>query len=140
MEQVIDILLFSALFYLGLYLWNRKRRKRVLLVEDNRPDQIVYEAILSRYNVKVDVCSSVDEALSKFHLFYKPDLVLVDYNLPGKKGDSLFKMCKSDHIPVKMVTSECYIEGIPERDIIVKGDIPNHIRVIQNWLNKQVIT
>lgn len=93
------------------------REFHVLLVEDNPADaRLTVEALKeARPNVRVTVVKSGLEALAwlrrtdPFHEAERPDLVLLDLNLPGIDGRQVLAEIKSDgtlcHLPVVVLTT-----------------------------------
>lgn len=80
----------------------------VLVVEDNPANQMLAEAVLQGYGYRVHLAGSADEALASIEL-ERPDLILMDIQLPGQDGLSLTRQLKADpahrSIPVVAVTA-----------------------------------
>ena len=86
----------------------RGRPALILVVEDNPANQMLAEALLHGYGYRVNVAASAPEALASLEL-ERPDLILMDIQLPGQDGLSLTRDLKADpeyaSIPVVAVTA-----------------------------------
>jgi two-component system cell cycle response regulator DivK len=80
----------------------------ILVVEDNPANQMLAEAVLQGHGYRVNLAASADEALASLNL-ERPDLILMDIQLPGQDGLSLTRQLKADplqaSIPVVAVTA-----------------------------------
>ncbi len=80
----------------------------VLLVEDNEANQMLARAVLEIEGFEVEVAGSATEALEVLAA-RKPDLILMDIQLPGQDGLSFTRDLKSDPryegIPVVALTA-----------------------------------
>jgi CheY-like chemotaxis protein len=80
----------------------------VLVVEDNPASQMLVEAILQGYGYSLRFAASAPEALASIER-ERPDLILMDIQLPGQDGLSLTRQLKADpahaSIPVVAVTA-----------------------------------
>ena len=80
----------------------------VLVVEDNPASQMLVEAILQGYGYSLRFAASAPEALASIAT-ERPDLILMDIQLPGQDGLSLTRQLKADpahaSIPVVAVTA-----------------------------------
>ncbi len=98
----------------------------ILVVEDDPADQKLIKASLKGLRVANDlrVAGSAEEALELLRSFHtsdgqpgKPDLILLDLNMPGMGGKEFLKQIKADEtlrqIPVVIVTTSS-----SERDIV----------------------
>ena len=78
-------------------------RKRVLIVDNDKLFHIIGMSFLKRESFLLDIAQSGPEALEKARSF-KPDLVLLDYELKDMNGCEVCQKLKSDqdtqHIPV----------------------------------------
>jgi len=86
----------------------RGRPALILVVEDNPANQMLAEALLHGYGYRVNLAASAPEALASLAL-ERPDLILMDIQLPGQDGLSLTRDLKADpeyaSIPVVAVTA-----------------------------------
>jgi CheY-like chemotaxis protein len=98
----------------------------ILLVEDDRADQKLIKASRGKQKIVNDLCiaSSAEEALhllrsSGNHVgaITRPDLILLDLNMPGMGGREFLKQVKADEglkqIPIVILTS-----SNSEKDIV----------------------
>ena len=80
----------------------------ILVVEDNPASQMLVDAVLQGSGYLVRFAASATEALASMDL-QRPDLILMDIQLPGQDGLSLTRQLKSDPaysmIPVVAVTA-----------------------------------
>jgi two-component system, cell cycle response regulator DivK len=84
------------------------RTPLVLVVEDNEVNQLLTASVLGREGFEVDIAGTSEQALE--HLRdHKPDLILMDIQLPGMDGLALTRRLKSDpataHIVVVALTA-----------------------------------
>lgn len=96
---------------------NTKEKPRILLVEDNPGDiRLTQEAFKeSSLDIQMDVVTDGEMALNflfkkgRFANSLKPDIVLLDLNLPKKNGIEVLKELKADavlkKIPVIVLTT-----------------------------------
>lgn len=135
---VVEIFAFAAMFYAVQYLIGSMRKKRVLIVEDSDFDQETLKALLKHPDYKLLFYSSFKSARN--HLVFRafrPDMALIDKNLPDEDGQELYRLCKSECIPVKMYTADGNeMPGIPSKDIFHKGDPSSFIKV-REWVFNQ---
>jgi len=84
------------------------RSQVVLVVEDNPASQMLVGAILQGYSYSLFFAASASEALASIEE-QRPDLILMDIQLPGQDGLSLTRQLKADpayaSIPVVAVTA-----------------------------------
>lgn len=87
--------------------WMNPPRKRILVIDDSDVDRTFVERALSQnYEVvtAVDGRSGIDVARQR-----KPDLILLDYVMPGMNGPEVCRILKADQttesIPVIFLTS-----------------------------------
>jgi CheY-like chemotaxis protein len=80
----------------------------ILVVEDNPASQMLVEAVLHGCGYALHFAASAAEALASIEL-ERPDLILMDIQLPGQDGLSLTRQLKADPsrsaIPVIAVTA-----------------------------------
>ena len=80
----------------------------ILVVEDNPASQMLVEAVLSGNGYLLRFAASAPEALASIEI-ERPDLILMDVQLPGQDGLSLTRQLKEDpahaSIPVVAVTA-----------------------------------
>jgi two-component system, cell cycle response regulator DivK len=87
-------------------------RRVILVVEDNLANQMLIEAVLHDDGYEVHLASSAPEALASIQAD-RPDLILMDIQLPGQDGLSLTRQLKADpaqsSIPVVAITAYAMI-------------------------------
>ena len=80
----------------------------ILVVEDNEVNQLLTASVLEREGFAVDVAGSSAEAMEQLR-GRKPDLILMDIQLPGMDGLALTRRFKADpataNIPVVALTA-----------------------------------
>ena len=83
-------------------------RTRILIVEDNEANQMLTRAVLELDGFEVEVAGSAGEALEQIRE-RRPDMILMDVQLPGQDGLSFTKQLKRDPayatIPVVALTA-----------------------------------
>src|SRR5918912_3297750 len=89
------------------------RRTLVLVVEDNPMNLELVEAILEREGFQVVSAGSGEEALECLQRL-RPDLVLVDIQLPGMDGLALTRLLKGDahtaQLPIVALSAHARLE------------------------------
>lgn len=80
--------------------------KYILVVEDNRINQIVTKKILKTSNVNCDIADNGDEAVTKTKT-HDYDLILMDINMPVKNGLEASKEIRmfNDKVPIVALTA-----------------------------------
>jgi CheY-like chemotaxis protein len=63
-----------------------KNMVRVLIVEDERVSRQALGHLLSRFGYRVEMAESAEEALTLIRGRMRPDVVLLDVDLPGMNG------------------------------------------------------
>jgi PAS domain S-box-containing protein len=83
--------------------------RRILLVEDSPTQAARFRSMLEREGMAVTHVASAEEALDRFESA-RPELVLLDYHLPGMNGDEFCREIRLNvntrAIPVLMLTVE----------------------------------
>ncbi len=119
--------------------------KRILVVDDNRINQIVTKKILENHGIVSDIAESGDIAIEKIKTDTF-DLVLMDINMPGKDGIETTKEIRKFNkiIPILALTAieveemRNKIEASGMNDIIVKPyDTDKFLTIILRNLNKE---
>lgn len=108
---------------------NKGRAAEILLLEDNYGDVILArKAFSGRMPVNITVAGSGEEAMSmlrregKNAAVARPDLIMLDINLPRRNGMEVLQEIKADTalrtIPVIVLTS-----SLAERDVVRSYDL-----------------
>lgn len=83
------------------------RRRRILVIKNDPAVRWMMVALLSKAGHHVDAAGSASEGIAAARKF-RPDLVLVDLNLPGVDGATVARLLKEDPelggIPVVLVS------------------------------------
>lgn len=118
---------------------------QVLIVDDSKTAQHLLKRMLQKYNLKIDVVSSAEEALS--YLSYNhPAVIFLDHQMTGMTGMEALKTIKaSPHtalIPVVMYTSQqddVFVSqaiALGAQDILAKGAMqPSNLERVLQTLN-----
>ncbi|TVZ25437.1 signal transduction histidine kinase [Gillisia sp. Hel_I_86] len=122
--------------------------KRILVVDDNRINQVVTKRILEQQQFLVELCDNGIDAIErvKHHPF---ELVLMDVNMPGISGLEATRRIRefNKHLPIIALTAmeideireEIYEAGL--NDIIVKPyDTARFYQVIFKNLQSPILT
>ena len=101
---------------LGLFRAKKKTSQVKILVVDDEPDLVsTVEYRLKFANCNVVTASSGREGLERAAA-EKPDLILLDTNMPGMNGHEMLEHLRADpalkHIPVIMLTARCEPQDI----------------------------
>jgi CheY-like chemotaxis protein len=72
-----------------------KRAEVILVVEDNLANQMLVEALLLGLGYELRFAASAPEALASIEAM-RPDLILMDIQLPGQDGLSLTRQLKAN--------------------------------------------
>jgi DNA-binding response OmpR family regulator len=101
---------------LGLFRAKKKAAQVKILVVDDEPDLVsTVEYRLKFANCNVVTASNGLQGLERAAA-EKPDLILLDTNMPGMNGHEMLARLRSDpalqHIPVIMVTARCEPQDI----------------------------
>ena len=87
------------------------RIKKILLIDDNEADRFLNEIIIEKYNHDIEVLKAVDgqDAMQSLcTMDTKPDLILLDINMPGLNGFEFvdeYSKNKELGVPIAMLSS-----------------------------------
>ncbi len=94
-----------------------KIRRRILIVDDIAFNQRVLEKIITKMGHKIIQATSGEQALQLVEIDY-PDLILLDFKMPGMDGIEVLKLLKEDvryrEIPVIFLTATEEIDAMTE--------------------------
>jgi|GEM_PF-624334 len=105
MLDTIDMGVSPETTYLHNLHMKDERLKRVFIIEDNEMHSMMLDYLLSKdESFNITRFKSGEECIQKLNL--KPDLIILDYSLPGMDGLETFKQIKKidPDIPVVVVT------------------------------------
>jgi two-component system, cell cycle response regulator DivK len=84
----------------------------ILVVEDNEANQLLACSVLEREGFRVAVAGNAKEAMERLSTL-KPDLILMDVQLPGEDGLGLTRRLKADPrtstIPIVALTAHAMV-------------------------------
>ena len=126
---------------------NSSQSKTVLYIEDNPVNAYLMQAIFdSRPNVRLQVLTHGQAGLD-FAAQHRPDLILLDMNLPDMDGEEFLRHLRADEgsakIPVVVVSADamgehrglCQSLGIA--DYITKPfDLDQFEKIVNRYLNE----
>jgi len=120
-------------------------REKILIVDDEPLNLELLERELAARDYAVESARNGGEALQKVDSFV-PDLILLDYMMPGMSGLGVLKELRSrgNTVPVVMITAYGTIERLAEAtkegayDLITKPFDADHLHiVIEKALERQ---
>jgi len=131
-----------------VYLDNLKEAQKILIVDDNRINQVVTRRILEKQNFECAVATNGVEAIERATA-ENFDLILMDLNMPGINGMETTKRIRqfNKHVPVVALTAveieevrnEIHEAGM--NDIIVKPyDVERFYQIIKRNLSENLET
>ena len=98
---------------------NENNKKTILVIEDNELNMKLVRNLLKLKNFKVIESEDAEQGMEMAET-YKPDLILMDINLPGIDGLTATKKIKENealkHIPIVALTSYA-MQGDEEKSI-----------------------
>ena len=81
---------------------------KILVVDDDESIRLIYQAYLTKDGHTVEIAVDGMDAMAKIPAF-RPDLILLDINMPKMSGFEVAKRLKADpktdHIPIFIMTS-----------------------------------
>jgi len=82
--------------------------KTILIVDDEKRVVDIYKKLLKKNGYKVLTSLNVVKAFDMLEEGKKVDLILLDINMPGIDGSTLYKVTKMLHSQVKVIVSSVY--------------------------------
>src|SRR5580658_387090 len=84
------------------------RASRIMVIEDSETQAFKLQCLLEEQEWEVSVCGTAETALAALS-GPLPDLILVDYNLPGMRGDEFCRRIRMNlntrGIPIVIMTA-----------------------------------
>lgn len=103
------------------------RRRRILLVDDDRDILDVTSALLEEHGFDVDRAEDGLEALSSLRQGVSPDLILVDLMMPGLDGAGLLGQMRQEKlaegVPRVLISASTHLTAA-QRELDVQGALP----------------
>ncbi len=84
-------------------------KKKILVVDDEESIHLLYKEELEEEGYEVYSALDGEEALKKFDKL-KPDLVILDINMPGMDGIEVLRQMKQERPGVPVILSSAYPE------------------------------
>jgi two-component system, chemotaxis family, chemotaxis protein CheY len=90
----------------------------VLVVDDSKTMRLILKRFLDKMGFQVVEAGNGREALDRLREMAKPDLVLVDWNMPEMSGVEFVRSVRTDRtydtLPLVMVTTNAELEHVAE--------------------------
>ncbi len=113
---------------------------RVLIVEDDESERILYEEIFSEEGFDVSLAPDADSALEAIKA-QRPDVVVLDINMPGKDGLDLLReiMDIDNKLPVVLNTAysayqDNFMSWSASAYVVKSSDTTELLRAVRNVL------
>jgi len=90
-------------------LFDKLKKLHLLYVEDDSQVRSQISEFLERYFASVEEAGSAEEAMLYFEK-KKPDIMLIDINLPGKNGLLLAEKIRENHHDIRIIVSTAYTD------------------------------
>ncbi len=89
---------------------------RALIIDDSRTMRTILASMLKRLGFEITEASNGQEALDRLHEHGKPDIALVDWNMPVMSGFEFVQAVRRDptfgSLPLMMVTTETELHQV----------------------------
>jgi PAS domain S-box-containing protein len=122
--------------------------RTVLYIEDNISNIQLVEEILKTHRPSIKLITNIyGNNAVKFAIDYKPDLILLDLDLPDIHGSEVIKLLQAEpvtsQIPVIILSADAFTKQIKQlmktgaKDYLIKPiDVVNFLTVVDEWVRK----
>ncbi len=86
-----------------------KDKKKILVIDDEESIHLLYKEELEEEGYEVYSAIDGEEGLKKFHEL-RPDLVILDINMPGMDGIDVLRQMKQERPGVPVILNSAYPE------------------------------
>jgi len=118
-----------------------KMKPVILVVDDDVPIQILMQSLLREFGFEPATAGSGDKALEMVRGGLRPDLVLLDMNMPGMSGIDALRALRAelDGVPIVILSGE----RLPPAEIVTLGaagavqkpfDVPELVSQIRGYV------
>ncbi len=114
--------------------------QRILIIEDDDSERIMYEDVFSGKGFEVAVAADADAALQAIRA-QRPDIVVLDINMPGKDGLDLLReiMDIDNKLPVILNTAysayqDNFMSWSAAAYVVKSSDPTELLQTVQNVL------
>ncbi|NOX36423.1 MAG: response regulator [Calditrichaeota bacterium] len=118
--------------------------KKILIVEDDEPQQILYETELTELGYQVIIAGNGDEAITQVKE-HQPDLIILDLMIPKKHGLEALRefLTINPNIPVIIHTAyshykDDFMSWAAEEYVVKSSDLTELKKAIQRVLSRKV--
>jgi CheY-like chemotaxis protein/anti-sigma regulatory factor (Ser/Thr protein kinase) len=123
----------------------------ILYIEDNLSNIQLVEQILETHRPSINLITNIyGKNAVQFAIDYKPDLILLDLNLPDIHGNEVLKMLQAEprtaKIPVIILSADAMVKQSEQlmeagaKDYLIKPiDVMQFLKVVDEWMRKSNI-
>ncbi|MFA6026495.1 MAG: ATP-binding protein, partial [Ignavibacteriaceae bacterium] len=120
----------------------------ILYIEDNLSNIQLIEQILEMHRPSINlITNTYGKNAVQFAIDYKPDLILLDLNLPDIHGSIVLKLLQAElriaEIPVIIISADAVTRQIEQlmeagaKDYLIKPiDVVQFLKVVDEWMKK----
>ena len=123
----------------------------ILYIEDNLSNIQLVEQILETHRPSINLITNIyGKNAVQFAIDYKPDLILLDLNLPDIHGNEVLKMLQAEprtaEIPVIILSADAMVKQSEQlmeagaKDYLLKPiDVMQFLKVVDEWMKKSIL-
>jgi PAS domain S-box-containing protein len=123
----------------------------ILYIEDNLSNIQLVEQILETHRPSINLITNIyGKNAVQFAIDYKPDLILLDLNLPDIHGNEVLKMLQAEprtaEIPVIILSADAMVKQSEQlmeagaKDYLIKPiDVMQFLKVVDEWMKKSIL-